>query len=407
VFFEYEKELPKTDLSDYSLLKNGQISIPSYVWREIKNSFDKKEVIEHISQLIQDHNLPYPSRTYTKAVLDRDFRKLKSESCGVKEGSWECLRTIPNVTLKYLNRQCYIQASQHGLKVSDQQTHLSRMKCAHFEHKSPYREWTRQGCKSKVRYVLRVLWSLSEGDALKNGVCEKQLRDCLRLGNYMASQFKPSCAKTLYDFFQAKRVLDLSSGWGDRLVGFLASGAESYVGIDPNSELHEPYQKIADFCDTGKETRFICDPAEDADLTGVEVDFVFTSPPYFDVEKYSEEDTQSWKRYKSKDLWLNNFFLPSLTKAWEALSEGGRIAINIADKGHSREDVGEDICSPMLRHMESLGATYEGIIGYRMNKRPGDRMGAVGGAVFCEPIWVWSKGEAPDPKWTQDTYFGV
>jgi hypothetical protein len=29
------------------------------------------------------------------------------------------------------------------------------------------------------------------------------------------------------------------------------------------------------------------------------------------------------------------------------------------------------------------------------------------GKTFCEPIWVWSKGEAPEPKWNQDTYFGV
>jgi len=269
------------------------------------------------------------------------------------------------------------------------------------------REWTREGCKSKTRYVLRVLWTLAEKDALTKGVRNKVLQDCLRLGNYMASQFKPSCAKSLYDFFQAKNVLDFSAGWGDRLVGFHASNAQSYVGIDPNTKLHEKYKAISEFCNTGKKTEFICSPAEDADLGDREFDFVFTSPPYFDIERYSKEETQSWKRYKRKEEWLNLFFLSTLKKSWDHLKEGGRIAINIADKGHSRGDVNVEICLPMLKYMESLGATYEGIIGYRMNKRPGDRMGDVGGGVFCEPIWIWSKGEAPEPKWKQDNFFGV
>ena len=44
---------------------------------------------------------------------------------------------------------------------------------------------------------------------------------------------------------------------------------------------------------------------EDADLTlfADSVDLIFTSPPYFNTEKYSEDDTQSWVRYKKIDDW--------------------------------------------------------------------------------------------------------
>jgi len=214
---------------------------------------------------------------------------------------------------------------------------------------------------------------------------------------YMPSQFKAEAAKSLYDVFDAKSVLDFSAGWGDRLVGFLASGAESYIGIDPNTKLHEPYQQIVDFCDTDKQTRFICSPAEDADLSDVKVDFIFTSPPYFDIERYSQEDTQSWKRYPELNDWLNGFLLKTLSKCYEVLEEGGRIAVNIADKK------GEDICTPMLEFMESLGATYEGVIGYRMSERGGQKTQV----PSCEPIFIWSKGKAPQPKWNQDNFFGV
>jgi len=179
------------------------------------------------------------------------------------------------------------------------------------------------------------------------------------------------------------------------------------VGLDPNTKLHEPYRQIEAYCNTDKTTRFICSPAEDADLSDVKVDFVFTSPPYFDTEKYSQEETQSWKRYPETDEWLNGFLYPTLKKCWDVLEEGGRICVNISDK--VRGDI--RVCQPMIEYMDSLGATYEGVMGYRMAKRPGnhhslnDELSKMD--VFCEPIFIWSKGEAPEPKWHQDNYFGV
>ena len=65
----------------------------------------------------------------------------------------------------------------------------------------------------------------------------------------------------------------------------------------------------------------------------------------------------------------------------------------------------------MIDHMKTLGAIYEGVIGYRMNKRPGNHHSLneelSQADVFCEPIFIWSKGVAPEPKWYQDNFFGV
>jgi len=234
------------------------------------------------------------------------------------------------------------------------------------------------------------------------------LFNAINMAYYIPAQFKPTLAKAMYNFFGAKRVLDFSMGWGDRLVGFLASDAESYIGIDPNTKLHEPYRQIEAYCNTSKRTRFICSPAEDADLSDVKVDFVFTSPPYFDTEKYSQEETQSWKRYPETDDWLNGFLYPTLKKCWDVLEDGGRICVNISDKVYG--DI--RVCQSMIEYMGSIGATYEGVIGYRMSKRPGnhhslnDELSKID--VFCEPIFIWSKGSnPPEPKWCQDNYFGV
>ena len=54
-------------------------------------------------------------------------------------------------------------------------------------------------------------------------------------------------------------------------------------------------------------------------------DLVFTSPPYFNVERYSHDDTQSWIRYKDIDGWNRYFLHKSLNKIIPTVKKGGLI----------------------------------------------------------------------------------
>ena len=61
---------------------------------------------------------------------------------------------------------------------------------------------------------------------------------------YIATQFKPVVAKTIYDMTKANTVLDTSCGWGDRLAGkSFASNATEYYGCDPNPNTYKQYMK--------------------------------------------------------------------------------------------------------------------------------------------------------------------
>ena len=405
MLFELEREkLPP--LKELSLLnESNEFSIPSQLWNSILDQYSKKEIIEHFSFLIESTPVPFPYRKYDKLEVRKDFNNLCVDQVKWEKGKWEGLRIPKDLELTYMGEPLYLDyISKKGLTVSDQYTQKIRMECGHKSSPSPTRQWDRVGYTSKVRPILKVLMGLNLSRTQRSGVYKTAMFDCLRLGRYMASQFKPSCVKAVYDFFDAKNVLDLSAGWGDRLVGFHASNAESYIGIDPNSKLHEPYKQISSFCDTGKPTRFICSPAEDVDYTNLKYDFVFTSPPYFNTEKYSEEKTQSWKRYPNIYSWLNLFLFPTLKKCWDNL-EDGRIAINITDVLDGKDYL--EIINPMIKYMNILGAKYEGVIGYRTKKRPGENQGSVGNSIFCEPILIWSKGTPKPPKWTQDNFFGV
>ena len=48
------------------------------------------------------------------------------------------------------------------------------------------------------------------------------------------STHNPLIIKYFIRKFAARRVLDFSSGWGDRLIGALTSDIDLYVGVDPN-----------------------------------------------------------------------------------------------------------------------------------------------------------------------------
>lgn len=117
------------------------------------------------------------------------------------------------------------------------------------------------------------------------------------------------------------------------------------------------------------------------------MDTVFTSPPYFNVEKYSNDDTQSYKRYKKIDEWLVNFLFKAIDMSYKTLKKDGYLIINISDvySGHKINH----ICDPMNYYIQSLGMKYEGVIGMKMAKRPNSK--AINNGVFVEPIWIWKK----------------
>ena len=172
----------------------------------------------------------------------------------------------------------------------------------------------------------------------------------------------------------------------------------------------EFYKKHQTFFEEPKQVDLICSPAEDVDYSNYESHFdtIFTSPPYFDVERYSHEETQSWVRYKTIDDWNQNFLHNTINKLIPTLKKGGILAINIADVYSAKDKDYFDICNPMNDFIKSKGLEYYGCIGMEMTKR--FNSGGAGNAkseyfdehlkeqtentkdvAFGEPIWIWKK----------------
>ena len=117
-------------------------------------------------------------------------------------------------------------------------------------------------------------------------------------------------------------------------------------------------------------------------------DTVFTSPPYFNIERYTQEPNQSWKKYKKIDSWLNDFLFVTLDKAWKGLKTNGVMIVNISDV-YSNHTINR-ICDPMNDFISKLpNASYHKTIGLRMAKRPNSNADKDG--IFVEPMWIWKK----------------
>ena len=61
------------------------------------------------------------------------------------------------------------------------------------------------------------------------------------------------------------------------------------------------------------------------------VDLCFTSPPYFDWEKYSEEETQSYKKYPAVEEWIEGFLRQTIENCYYGLKKGGVLIMNVAN----------------------------------------------------------------------------
>jgi hypothetical protein len=154
-------------------------------------------------------------------------------------------------------------------------------------------------------------------------------------GAQVASNFRPGYALSMLRrfAFDGALVLDTSTGYGGRLVAFLASTCGRYVGIDPNTETHAGNQRMVSDLGADIRVELINLPAEDVvrSLPDELVDFCFTSPPYFAKERYSDEETQSCNRYRDGADWRKGFLVPTVELQYRCLKPDRFAIINIAD----------------------------------------------------------------------------
>jgi tRNA1(Val) A37 N6-methylase TrmN6 len=56
---------------------------------------------------------------------------------------------------------------------------------------------------------------------------------------------------------------------------------------------------------------------------------VFTSPPYFDTERYFEEPGQCWRDYPKQAQWVKSYLQPTMETAKSVLQSRGALVLNV------------------------------------------------------------------------------
>jgi 16S rRNA G966 N2-methylase RsmD len=147
---------------------------------------------------------------------------------------------------------------------------------------------------------------------------------------------RPIMYMEIYTQYKATSVLDFCAGWGGALIAAAVLNIPKYTGIELNSDLIEPYNKMSEYVKTKKtETNIsmIFKSALDVDYSELEYDLVFTSPPYYFIQKYMNNVV-----YKTKKEMDELFYVPLFSKTYQYLKKDGYYILNI------NKEVYENVC---------------------------------------------------------------
>jgi hypothetical protein len=216
-----------------------------------------------------------------------------------------------------------------------------------------------------------------------------------------AVNFPPLTAKYLYERYtdhiktqEQINLYDPSSGWGGRLLGALSVDDERnihYIGTDPNTDHsttpgRTKYHEFADFFNTktyratglfpkthtyeifqhGSEE--IHNDPKFQKYKG-KLDMIFTSPPYFAKEAYSEDPEQSYKKFSQYDAWREGFLRKTLETCVEYLNNDRYLLWNIADAVFGGEML--PLEQDSIDILTSKGMIYKGKIKMALAQMPG------------------------------------
>lgn len=291
--------------------------------------------------------------------------------------------TIVNMTVNGANRWARngivvkVGWEDHDM-ISSYFNEIIRVKCRRNDEKmSPKQYWDKN--KAKI---------IKDASAMKGGATSSNLNRVIWENVRGCGTFRPSLMTGWIKKLGATSVLDFSAGWQDRLIGAIAVGVP-YVGVDPNLELVDSFNAIVDkFAPDAKDDYILIpEPFQTCTLPDRQYDFVFTSPPYFDLETYSSDTTQSVLSGDTVNDWLISFMFPSLDKAWEALSVHGHMMLAINNTRTAK------YVDTMIQYMKLLTSIEVALFPYVSDK---DK---------AQPCWLWlsKKPDEGIPARNQDT----
>jgi len=187
----------------------------------------------------------------------------------------------------------------------------------------------------------------------------------------MISMFKPTIAKFLYERYSKKNdiVYDYSMGFGGRLLGAMSCNRQ-YVGVDPLTSFElEAMAKHFNF----KNYKLINGVSENTFLGENTIDFAMSSPPYFNQEVYSSDDSQAYN--KGEDYFYNIYWKNTLDNVYRMLKPNKYFALNVINFPKMFEMANDKFVYKETIHLKTIRS--------HLNK--------TAGTSKLEPVYIFTK----------------
>ena len=193
--------------------------------------------------------------------------------------------------------------------------------------------------------------------------------------------FNPTRARAICEMFcePGDTIYDYSCGYGARMLGTLASNRNkyTYIGCEPANDTYHNLNRLGEYIEsvTGRKESYkvFKEGSECLTLDSDSIDFAFSCPPYYRLERYCEEPTQSVEKYTVYDKWLEGYVRGTLSNIYNALKPGKLLGTVINDVYYAGKRY--SLTADWQRIATEQG--FEFVEAYPINKRSRKQDGSV------------------------------
>lgn len=246
----------------------------------------------------------------------------------------------------------------------------------------------------KLKRAIKLVFDMKKGKYVNT----TELRNKLELisGN-VATNFHPMKAKALYEKYCPPNgvIYDFSCGFGGRMLGALSSKNNyTYYGVEPCTDTYKNLLRLGDYIEsvTNREHSFeIVQSGSEQHITDREnfVDFAFSSPPYFSLERYCEEESQCYIKYPTIEEWFIGYVTPTIENIYKYLKEGAYYGVNISDFNLGKSRV--EFVEQWIKLSKIIGFEYVETIPMSVTNRRGFGFEEVKDNYKQEGVYIFRK----------------
>ncbi len=338
-----------------------------------KGNFTACSLHQHLTDEEYDEIIPQIIDEFVNAGFEGVFNRFSNNINTSKETLQKNYLKLKKENTE--NTQLTAQKTNNSNKIIKYFQELNLLSVRNYRNESIETKWSREN-------LIRAFKSLDKPHATVNSylteITKAVFRPCVTV-------YSPIMTKTIIQALDCKTVFDPCIGWGGRMLGSVCNSYEEikykYTGCEPNVKTYQKLKELESFIlETDKNVKkddieIINEPVESVisspEFENRVFDCCLTSPPYFDLEIYSDEDSQSINTFSTYESWLDNFIEPIIKYVTEHVTKYSCWSVkNIkTNKTHSIADDVEKIHNKYGWKRKSVDSTHSIIKNVISNKK--------------------------------------